>query len=225
MFSWPDYTLNEAEKDFERLDINSINNINLDAEFEALRSNLLSARDDIYDEYGLDAGIGQYEKYEHDLELGLALYESLKGKIEPRDISKDDIWRYLSIKVVPDIIHPRWGLNADHYYRMSRRIYLKQLWWYIHLSWNTDTHTTRNLLKNNSTDTILNLVERPGLGYNVELYREIMKQYADYSDLSRQILRQVLILNTARRKVISPELTDGGIPGYVRSLFDTVTSS
>lgn len=225
MFSWPDYTLNESEKDFERLDSNTMVNIHLEPEFQDLRLKLLSARDDIYDKYGFDTGIGDKEKYIHDLELGLALYENLKDKIELRDLSRDDVWRYLSIQVVPDIIHPRWGLHADRYYRMSRRIYLKQLWWYIHLSWDTDLQTTRDLLKDNSTDTILNLVERPGLGYNVDLYRELMKQYPDYNDTSRLILRRVLVLNTARRKIISPELSDGGIPEYIRSLFDTVTDS
>ena len=68
----------------------------------------------------------------------------------------------------------------------------------------------------------MQLVERPGIGYNVEMYRELMKQYNSYSDSSRQLFRRVLKLNTARLLTTSPELVEGGIPQYVEDLFKAV---
>ena len=111
------------------------------------------------------------------------------------------------------------GNECFSFYQTSRRIWLKTIWWYIHLSWQNSIDETYKILIGNTTDTILQLVERPGLGYNVELFREIMKQYANYSDSSRNLFRTVLKLNTAKILTTSPELVDGGIEKYVDSLF------
>ena len=85
-----------------------------------------------------------------------------------------------------------------------------------------NSEDTFKLLENNTTDTILQLVERPCIGYNVEMYRELMKQYYEYNDSSRQLFRRVLKLNTARLLTTSPELMEGGIPQYVHDLFEAV---
>ena len=81
----------------------------------------------------------------------------------------------------------------------------KTIWWYVHLSWQNNINETYNILINNTTDTILQLVERPGLGYNVELYRELMKQYNNYEDSSRNLFRTVLKLNTAQMLTTVPQ--------------------
>lgn len=222
MLVWPSYSLTQAEKDFNNLSVDNMTDIQLPADFNNLRNQLIEARDIIFEKYNFDDGIQGNEKHLFDLELGLEMYEILRPHIENRDIYPDDIWRYLSVKVIPDIVHVRWGLNEDRFFRLSRRIYLKQIWWYIHLSWNTNKEKTFEILKNNTTDTILNLVERPGLGYHIEMYREIMRYYSTIEDSSRDILRRVMVLNTARLKTISPELVDGGITGYVDKLFKDV---
>ena len=107
-------------------------------------------------------------------------------------------------------------------YITSRRIWLKNIWWYIHLSWNGSSKRTYEILKNNTTDTIQQLVERPGVGYYVSLYREIMFQYSTINDPSRFLFRKVLKLNTALLPVTYPELISGGIKEYVGYLFRKV---
>ncbi|WP_244325205.1 hypothetical protein [Dolosigranulum pigrum] len=225
MLNWPMYTVETAKNDFEKLTVDNCTAVSLNNQFEPLREALLKANDDIFDEYNLDYGNGiDDHKYLFDLNFGLALYKIMNeiAQFSVREATNDDIWRFVSVKVIPDIVHARWGLNKDRYYHLNRRIWLKQLWWYIHLSWRGSVAETKEILKDNTTDTIMNLVERPGLGYNIDLYRELMKQYANIGDSSRQVLRQVMILNTARMKNISPELTPGGIEGYISSLFETV---
>ena len=97
------------------------------------------------------------------------------------------------------------GVLMRHtFIKTSRRIWLKTIWWYVHLSWQNNINETYNILINNTTDTILQLVERPGLGYNVELYRELMKQYNNYEDSSRNLFRTVLKLNTAQMLTTVP---------------------
>ncbi|MEC6749229.1 DUF6339 family protein [Marinilactibacillus sp. XAAS-LB27] len=222
MINWPKYGVEKASKDFENLDIKNIIKPELNNGFKMIREKLLNLRDDIFEEYNFDSGIK--EKYTFDLNFGLGLYELLKEefKLDNRTASEDDIWRYLSIRIIPDIVHSRWNFNSDRFYMMSRRIWLKQIWWYIHLSWQGDSESTFEVLKNNTTDTILNLVERPGLGYNIKLYREIMNQYKNYQDDDRMLLRKVLVLNTAKVKSIHPNLNQGGIKKYVENLFKVV---
>ncbi|MFJ1814897.1 hypothetical protein [Staphylococcus saprophyticus] len=226
MINWENinYDLNNAKKDFDKLQVLSkeVAPIDVPNEFEDLRQKLLRARDDIFKEYQLD-GVEKLD-YKFDLLFGINLFEILNENIKfyNRDAMNDDLWRYLSIKVIPDIVHSRWGFNEDHYFKTSRRIWLKTIWWYINLSWTGNIECTYRLLENNTTDTILQLVERPGIGYNVEMYRELMKQYNSYSDSSRQLFRRVLKLNTARLLTTSPELVEGGIPQYVEDLFKAV---
>lgn len=225
MIKWDNliYDVNNAAKDFDKLTIKStsIEPVNPKSEYVVLRNELIEARDRVFAEYNLDH-MNKLD-YSFDLLFGLELYEILNKQIgfTNRVATNDDVWRYLAVQVIPDIVHSRWNLNADHFYKMARRNWLKTIWWYVHLSWRGNVEETYEILKNNSTDTILQLVERPGIGYYVEMYRELMFQYSGYEDKSRNLFRRVLKLNTAYLISISPELVDGGIESYVSSLFDT----
>ncbi|MFL0504199.1 hypothetical protein ACH0B5_00500 [Ureibacillus sp. 179-F W5.1 NHS] len=229
MINWENinYDVNKASMDFNKLVVHStsIEPINPKAEFIKLRNLLIQARDEIFEEHDLD-GANKLD-YQFDLLFGLKIFEILNESIgfTNRVATNDDVWRYLSVCVVPDIVHSRWSLNADHFYRISRRIWLKTIWWYINLSWRGNINDTYEILKDNTTDTILQLVERPGIGYYTELYRELMMQYSHHEDTSRDLFRRVLKLNTARLLTTSPELVDGGIEGYVNDLFNTAKES
>ena len=77
-------------------------------------------------------------------------------------------------------------------------------------------------MKDNTTDTVVQLVERPGIGYHVEMYREIMYQYSFIQDSSREVFRRLLKLNTATILTTTPELVEGGIKKYVQDLYNAV---
>ncbi|MCR8968463.1 hypothetical protein [Facklamia sp. 7083-14-GEN3] len=220
MLDWPTYSYSDAANDMEKIDNNTLTKPILKGEFSILRQNLLKARDEIYEKYGFDRGIDK--KYIFDLEFGLKFYEALLPYLDNRRSSIDDTWRYLSVKVIPDIVHGRFGLDENRFYKQSRRIYLKQIWWYIHLGWSENTEKTYNILKDNTTDTIQSIVERPGLGYNIPVYREILNQHSTYKNKDAHLLRRVMKLNTARVKLTSPELFPGGVQGYVSKLFSDV---
>ena len=173
--------------------------------------------------------------YALDLSFAIKLHKTLsKYGFSLRLASNDKVWMYLCVKVFPDIVYVRFSnknshqIPIDHYWKKSRRIYLKTLWWYIHLSWQEmdnvedSYHKTYDILKNNSTDDILNLVERSGNdGYRVDVYRRIMTEYAE-TDLRKsvkQLLRKVMVLNTARTTLVEPALAEGGVNGYVKELY------
>ncbi|MCJ0968255.1 hypothetical protein MTW78_09125 [Mammaliicoccus sciuri] len=226
MINWENinYDIGKANKDFESLSVESkgIVPINPAQEFIDLREKLINARDEVYDQFELD-NVNKLG-YTFDLNFGLKVYEILNKNIgfNNRVAANDEVWRYLSIKVIPDIVHSRWEFNEIYFYKAPRRLWLKTIWWYIHLSWSGSVESTYLTLKNNSTDTIMQLVDRAGIGYNVELYREIMKQYKDYSKKDRMLFRKLLMLNVARVVTMSPDLVDGGIEGYVKDLYKSV---
>ena len=85
----------------------------------------------------------------------------------------------------------------------------------------SDLATTARMLRNNSTDEIVQIVERSGTsGYRVEVYREIMRYYSNNRDkYGNEIFRRVMVLNTARSRVVEPELVNGGVRAYVKGLF------
>lgn len=223
MINWEtiSYSVESAKKDFNELEVhsNQIKPIDFMDDFNALRLELLEARDSLFENLGLDKE--NKLDYVFDLYFGLKLYTILNEQFSftNRIATNDDIWRYLSVKVVPDIVHSRWGFNEDRFYRLSRRNWLKTIWWYICLSWKGNEQETLKILEGNTTDTIMQLVERPGLGYHIDLYRALMSQYAEHADPSRELFRSVLKLNTARLLTITPELIEGGVSMYVSNLF------
>lgn len=160
-----------------------------------------------------------------DCRFGINLFSLLNRKygMTVRHASSADVWRFLSIRVVPDVVDMRYGTDhPDRFWKKAKRIWLRVLWWYIYLSWQGTEEATAEVLKDNSTDEILQLVDRCGRGgYRVNTYRVLMKQYAELDSVERrkkQIFRRVMVLNTARVQVIEPGLVCGGEEKYVFDL-------
>lgn len=170
--------------------------------------------------------------YQMDVNFGTALYDYLSKKpwFTERLAADDGFWRYLALMVIPNLIGSRWGNdNAEHYYTLPNRNWLKALWWYVHLSLKRgglDRTKAMLLGEGFSTDTILNLVERSGRrGTNVAVYRTIMSRYAGLKKPSMTDFRKVMKLNTAESVVIEPVFCTGGVDGYVSSLFNDLDLS
>lgn len=166
--------------------------------------------------------------YKFDCIFAIKLYQIFLEepyKIKEKIASNDGIWRYIQLCVVPEIIANRWGKeNRDRFYKVSRRLYLKILWWYVYLSWNSSLEETKNIIMNdvNTSDTLAQLVERSGRnGYRIELYRTIMRKKTQ-NELNTLEFRKLMVLNSARVKVINPYLVNGGIKEYVENLIRDV---
>ncbi len=175
--------------------------------------------------------------YYIDYRIGLLLYGYLWKQpwFSMRVAANDGFWRYISLIVVPDVVAQRWGKDNDsHYWSMPARIWLRSIWWYIHLSWQGDEETTNSVLSCShfTTDTILNLEERTGRkGTYVDAYRKIIYLYSLVPETeikkrsrskgknSDDLFRVVMKLNTARLLVVDPVLYSGGIDAYAKSLF------
>lgn len=205
----------------------------LDREYSVIRNDLFS----LFQSVIKDAESRGFKPHDYytDAQFGILLYLYLSKKewFSLRLAADDGFWRYLSLKVIPDAVAVRWGKDNDsHYWSTPGRVWLKQIWWYVYLSWTKDESTTRNILEspNCSTDTILNFVERTGKkGTCVDAYRWIIYLYSmipqnmvsEYKKKGKNhdLLRVVMKLNTARMMVAEPALCVGGCQGYAQKLF------
>ena len=220
---WEDvvYTKAQAKFKFQQIEAGPENCApgQVKAPFNQLRETLISEK-----ELFLIDESKKINSYAFDLHIGLILYRILNEKYNftERLAAQDEIWRYLSLEVFPDLVYERFGVNDQRFYRGTRRIWLKSIWWYIHLSWQGTEEATFDTLKDNSADEILQLLDRSGSGgYRIELTREIMRQYKLYMDSKvPQLFRRVLKLNTARLNMIEPSLVEGGIQSYVTDLYN-----
>lgn len=198
----------------------------------------LTLRKSLQERYAQIIGESGCRDYIIDVEMGLYLYTLLNEYgFTVRDASNDGFWRYMALKVIPDLVGKRWGNDADdHYWAKPARTWPGAIWWYVHLSWQGDEATTRDVMSspNFTTDTVLNLQERTGrYGTYVEVYRYIMYYYSTISheelnrihtsmhvnDKHATLLRTIMKLNTARTMTMEPALYLGGEMQYVKSLF------
>ena len=192
--------------------------------------------------------------YSLDLQVGLKLYE-LMNPNNGFDIVKandDDIWRYISLCVIPDLTFIRYPnqqtdinilaecipnltyaisvktekdslrIKKKRFYSHTRRIWIKTLWWYIHLGWQGDLSSTYNTLKNNGTNIISHFIERPGRGYRETLFRSMLYAYSCLPEQKDGVFRAAAKLNLAKCVSVEPALTLGGEPVYSKKLFNEV---
>jgi hypothetical protein len=185
----------------------------LTPEYARLRAQLLEAIPHF--DTRKDPGVSRY-----DVAAGLALYRILgEAGLDVRTAADDGVWRFLSLKVVPDLVAGRWSqLQEERFWRGRSRIWLRVVWWLVHLAWQGSEEQTRAVLADVTADTIVQLVERPGRGgFRIELARTLFRERSRRS-LTQTGFRALMKLNTARVIVTEPSLCDGGVEGYVGEL-------
>ena len=215
----------------------------LNEDYTNLRKEIIDAHKRAIEEVELDLTMKSKREYFTDLRFAIYQYSILKEHgFSVRMASNDQVWIFLCVKVFPDIVHSRYpgakiktengiefkNINEERFWKTRRRIYLKVLWWYVYLSMQLkedgteDLEKTFDILAGNSTDEIVQIVERSGpAGYRVDVYRELMRFYANNREkYDNKTFRQVMVLNTAKTQIVEPSLMSGGIETYVRELFE-----
>lgn len=192
--------------------------------------------------------------YDLDLKVGINLYELLMpDSVQGMDMitaNDDNFWRYISVRVMPDITFlrypnlqsdielirkciPNYSNRADYeqdsirlkkkrFYSHTRRIWLKTLWWYVHLGWQGDSIKTYEVLKNNGTNIISHFIERPGRGYRENLFRSMIYSYSKLPEQKDKTFRAAAKLNLVKCMSVEPELSIGGVQKYSDDLFNEV---
>lgn len=221
---WKHLTKSDAEKIILSWNENEIPVPSCEENMLNLRDEIINASNRANQYIKVNEQNSNKQDYLYDLRFGLELYLLLEENynFNERQASDDTIWIYLSIRVVPDLVYNRWGLNEGRFFKQTRRIWLRTIWWYIHLSWTSSKHKTYEMLKKFTTDEIAQLVERSGpKGYRIDVTREIMMQFSSLNGQhDRNLFRKIMKLNTARLKIVEPSLINGGTKKYVKELID-----
>lgn len=212
----------EAHKVFEELEENDFNfKNNLNEKYTEIRKTLKESFDVISSRFR-----GDKDKYEIDMNFGLVLYEVLNKHFDLTNdmiiASNQSFWIYINLYVIPDLLYKRWAgaTLKTRYYNHAKRNWSSSLWWYIHLSWQGTEEETRTILeKYNSTDVIVQLTERSGRGYNLDLTRALMKTKYDFK-VSASNFRVFMTLNTLYIKNVEPYFYEGGYLGYSKMLYE-----
>lgn len=196
----------------------------VDGEYREIREKIFSE----YEKYK------QANGYEKDLRVGLALYELLLSdeyKLNPIYANDDDIWRYLSVRIFLDITYlrepssDRFGVyfSHDRVYKHTKRIWIKQLWWWVHLAWQGDYESTYQVLIKYGSGRISQVLERAGKGYRIDVTRQLLKKMAEragQSKVSQDDFRAMMMLYYAKMFVVEPTLVDGGIESFLDKILD-----
>lgn len=160
----------------------------------------------------------------YDMKVGLALYRVLaEAGMDIRTAADDGWWRFLSLRVLPDLVKSRWDSAPPvRYWKGRSRIWLRAMWWTVHLTWQGSEESTRKVLDSVTTDTVVQLVERPGKGgFRIDLTRLIFKTRR-LRKPSQDQFRAIMKLNTAQIVLKEPLFCEGGLFGYVDALFADV---
>lgn len=225
--NWQDLKMDKDESQHFFNDYCASKTIECPEQYKELRKDIRDIFSKTMDELQIGSEMISKMNYSYQVDyiFGLKLYQLLNDKYDMsiRYASSTEVWRYLSVRIVPDVIEMRYGTDhPDRFWKKPKRLWLRVIWWYIYLSWQGNISDTIAIIKDNSTDEILQLVDRCGRGgYRVELYREIMKQHGQLDPVERRkkgIFRKVMVLNTARVQTIEPGLVLGGEKQYVTNL-------
>lgn len=196
--------------------------------YQDLRRRLIDKNDSILKQLSSEND-NDKKKYEYDVRFGIALYEETNRIFQLRNnnaiASNENFWIYINMLVIPDIIYTRWidsNNKRTRFYSFTKRIYTNYLWWYIHLGWQVNSDKTLDVLRKFNTDTIVQLVERVGDGYNLDLYREILSQLHEKKLFNNDYFRKLMKLNTIYIKTIHPEFYKDGIKSYVNMLINKI---
>jgi len=93
----------------------------------------------------------------YDMKVGLVLYRVLADAgLDIRTAADDGWWRFLSIRVLPDLVKSRWDSTPpERFWKGRSRIWLRAMWWTVHLTWQGSEESTRKVLESVTTDTIV----------------------------------------------------------------------
>ena len=80
------------------------------------------------------------------------------------------------------------------------------------------------MLKDNGIDNINKLIETPGRGYRLPLFRRMMLEYHRTGPHKVKDFAAFTKLNNAKCVSVEPELTSGGVAAYAQSLLAEVST-
>lgn len=198
------------------------------AEYAELRNCLLAVYNGV-DEKRKKGGPTLPKDYATDLYVGLALHEYLaKRGFGIWEAADDNVWRYIAVAVVPDLVHGRlrgeYEKDAFSGVRQSR-FWVRNIWWYVHLSLVVDRNgkpdykKTERILRSNDTDILAGVVDHQGSGFRVDFFRAMMSAFDDFCTSNKlAVSREDSFRDLIKEYQIRTAVVDPDLEGHARFL-------
>ena len=163
--------------------------------------------------------------FQQKLAFGLSLYSILENepyKISLPDAANDNVWRYLSVFLVPDILYRSYNNNVPdtHLYRRKWRIFLKTFWWLIYLAGipgndgKLDKERTWEILSVHQNDLKDSLLDRSGSGFRRDFIRVLVQKYTTWQKKNYQTFEQDAFRYLMKLYHITTQVIDPDLAGY-----------
>ena len=145
---WIRLNLKKAHEEYELMVKNANYEPKCSEEYEELKRDIYNIFYESVNELGIKVEDVKTMAYKIDYIFGIKLYVLLKNKYDFNEYlaENDEIWRYIQLMVCPKLVFYRYGNNEDRFYKKSRRIWLKTIWWYVFLAWRKDEQETQKMI-------------------------------------------------------------------------------
>ena len=206
-----------------------------DGDYAVFRNDMKKAWSDVKEKF--QESDSRYS-YLRDVAFSIKLYERLSNDgFGIWEASDDDIWRFMSLKVLPDMVKERWaGWREEYFYSKKWGIWFKVLWWYVFLTMQQDGagkfdgERTFEVLKDNTSDMPIQLFSRFGKGFRPEFTRKLFARFQSHCSANgikgtdkESLFRRLMKQYTMTSLTIEPEVM--GVDAYIDYLFRVTQSN
>ncbi|WP_422934345.1 DUF6339 family protein [Sinomonas sp. P47F7] len=172
-------------------------------------------------QYGYPVASRGRKNIDFDREVACLIYEEME--ILPADAASNDVWNFLNLRVLADILVWRWGtwhedgwnVSPDRLFQFQRTAF-GRLWWRSHL-------LGPEAVKHLGEDQVVQLVERPRISGYPPLARSVSRRLlADVSGNSRDDLLRVVMKRLGRRLAVTHVhgMAQDQLDSFVDQVFD-----
>ncbi len=139
-----------------------------------------------------------------DAKWGIWLHENLD--ITPHEASKDSVWQFLTVALLPDLVRWRWG-EAESKEASDRWITVRhrgrntfgRLWWRCEILINPEHEKPYSLFESLREDELVQIMERPSFAGNRMLSKTTASVLIAHHDAYPKVNRMLLLRDYQKR--------------------------
>lgn len=164
-----------------------------------------------------------------DILVSIQLHRQLR--IHPHEASKEGVWEFFTCVLLPDVVRWRFpgsGKTVEERFLGGARNVFSRLWWRAYLLSDTNQPDPYRFLKYLSEDELVQITERPLLGFNERLSKLTVEAFMEIMDRHKRAPRMELMrefqkhLNRAAPLMSFDAMDDADLRSWIRALFSKV---
>lgn len=164
----------------------------------------------------------------HTFDVLAAIQLHRRLSIHPHEASKDGVWEFFTCVLLPDVVRWRFpgsGVTSDERFLGGVRNVFARLWWRAYLLFEPSHYDPYRLLKFLNEDEIVQITERPVIGFNQRLTRFTVEAFIETLQIHKRVPRMELMREAQKHLSRSAPLIsfdavdDADLRSWVGSIF------